>query len=899
MQDEQKTKSQLITELKALQQEAACLKSSLYECKQAEESLQKNHKSPEMAALETMKKKKVNSFDGKFTELRHRAEGAVRGRPADLGELSPDDTRKLLHELSVHQIELEIQNEELRRTQLELEKHRDKYAELYDFAPISYFTVGKNGLISKANLTGAAMLGMDRGRLLKQRFSSFVAVDDESVFFQHREQVFKTKSPQTCELKMVKKDGTKFDSLLRSIAKHDSQGNYNRFRTAVIDITEQRRAQEALQKAHKELEMRVEERTAELVQANEALCVEIAERKRVEITLRESEIRFKGLFNGMSAGVVFCKAVYDENGNMTDSIFKYMNPVYEKLTNLKKETAIGRKVSEKLRGIGSEWFSTFGEVLKTGNPVSFEMYHKNSKKYYSIFAYHSDKDEFSAIFEDITIRKKAEFALEESQNRFKALSEATFEAIFISKKGICIEANEAARKMFGYSYNELIDIFGTDVIAAESKELVKKNMLAGYEKPYDAIAQRKDGSKFNVEILGRMFEYKGTNVRITALRDITERKKTGQALKESEENFRNLFNENPLPLVEEDWSEVKKLLDEIKNQGITVSKKYFDENPDFFAKCMSAIKIVNINKATFRLFKYKNNNEFVQNICTIFTKKSFENIKNELVAIANDIKTFTDTTELSDADGNIISVIVQFRVVEKYNNLIFSITDITEQKQAEKKIKKYAETQEVLVREVNHRVKNNLFAIIGMMHKEQKRALAQGLPSLPVIKAMEGRIRGLATVHGLLSKGGWQPLQLSALCKQIISATLHNLTLSRKADLNVAASNVFVNSSQAHYLAIVINELATNTIKYALANRETIVINVDIKQTGNKVRISFCDNGPGYPQEMTDGDFKNSGIGFELIHGIVRHSLRGVVRIENDNGARTVISLQSAVGSRQ
>ena len=139
------------------------------------------------------------------------------------------------------------------------------------------------------------------------------------------------------------------------------------------------------------------------------------------------------------------------------------------------------------------------------------------------------------ISEDITERKKYESELKENEERFKALSNATFEAIFISEKGICIEANKAAIEMFGYNHHELIGIFGTDVIAEESKEIVKQNMLRGFEEPYEAIAIRKDGSKFSAMFHGRMFEYKGRDVRITAIRDITLQKQNEIALKENEQ----------------------------------------------------------------------------------------------------------------------------------------------------------------------------------------------------------------------------------------------------------------------------------------------------------------------------------------------------------------------------
>jgi PAS domain S-box-containing protein len=109
--------------------------------------------------------------------------------------------------------------------------------------------------------------------------------------------------------------------------------------------------------------------------------------------------------------------------------------------------------------------------------------------------------------------KRAEKALRDNQERYRALSNASFEAIFISEKGICIDTNQTATKMFGYDYDELIGIFGTDVIAPEFKELVKDYMLSGYEEPYEAIAQRKDGTTFQVEIRGKMTEYKGRSGR--------------------------------------------------------------------------------------------------------------------------------------------------------------------------------------------------------------------------------------------------------------------------------------------------------------------------------------------------------------------------------------------------
>jgi len=155
-------------------------------------------------------------------------------------------------------------------------------------------------------------------------------------------------------------------------------------------------------------------------------------------------------------------------------------------------------------------------------------------------------DEYAKLNKELI---KSKERVEESNQRFKVLSEATNEAIFISEKGTCIDTNDAACKMFGYSYNELIGIFGTDIIAKESKELVRQNMSLGEASPYDAIAQRKDGTTFHAEFQGKMFQNKGKELRITAVRNITIRKKAEIALKESENKFKNIFEHSPVGII--------------------------------------------------------------------------------------------------------------------------------------------------------------------------------------------------------------------------------------------------------------------------------------------------------------------------------------------------------------
>jgi diguanylate cyclase (GGDEF)-like protein/PAS domain S-box-containing protein len=139
-----------------------------------------------------------------------------------------------------------MQNEELRRTQSELEQSRSKYSDLYDFAPVGYFTFDKNGLILEANLTGSRLLNVERAHLIKKPFSQYIVKNSSDSFYRHRLKVFATSERQTSEIKLKKKDGVDFYAQLESIAVEDSEGN--KFcRTSVIDITKGKLAEKQLE----------------------------------------------------------------------------------------------------------------------------------------------------------------------------------------------------------------------------------------------------------------------------------------------------------------------------------------------------------------------------------------------------------------------------------------------------------------------------------------------------------------------------------------------------------------------------------------------------------------------------------------------------------------------------
>ncbi len=209
----------------------------------------------------TMKTSRTGSeFKTPAVALRRRAEGIAREKafriPENMESLSVEAARQILHELRVHQIELEMQNEELRRTQAELDAARARYFDLYDLASVGYFTLSDQGLILEANHMAASLLGVAKSALVKQPIFRFILPEDQDIYYLHRTQLFETHSasseqagePQACELRMVKSDGTAFLAHLAATAAQDADGEPV-CRVVLNDITERKRGEAALQES--------------------------------------------------------------------------------------------------------------------------------------------------------------------------------------------------------------------------------------------------------------------------------------------------------------------------------------------------------------------------------------------------------------------------------------------------------------------------------------------------------------------------------------------------------------------------------------------------------------------------------------------------------------------------
>ncbi|HUV50559.1 MAG TPA: PAS domain S-box protein [Anaerolineae bacterium] len=397
-----------------------------------------------------MKKSKPESKQSK--QLRRQAEELLGEKHEEIEDIPVGDVKKLIHELEVHQVELEMQNEEFRRTQLELKESRDRYFDLFDFAPIGYLTLNQKGLIIEANLTCTDLLGVVRSGLIKMGFSAFVAPDFQYECKFYIKRVLETRTRQTLELELVKKDGTPFYGRMESIAVGDAEGNFNQIRTAITDITERKQAEEELRKHRYHLEELVKDRTESLRESEEKFR-EVVETFVDGVISVDSQMKV-GVWN-KGAERIFG---YTEEEMTGQSLMKIVPERYKKEMEKGfvefRKSGLGPVIGKALELQG---------VRKDGTEIPVELSVSSRKKNETHIA--------TAIVRDITKRKHAEEEKKKLEEQFRQSQK--MEAIGTLAGGVAHDFNNLLTVIIGYAKLALMDVIKDESLREKIEEIKK------------------------------------------------------------------------------------------------------------------------------------------------------------------------------------------------------------------------------------------------------------------------------------------------------------------------------------------------------------------------------------------------------------------------------------------
>ena len=437
------------------------------------------------------------------------SQAAALVREVDPPELSEASMRKMLHDRHGQQIELALQNEELRRAQRELAAARARYVDLYELAPAGYCTLSDKGLILSANASAATLLGVARGALDGLPFSSFVLDEDQGIYSRYREQLVDNGGPQACELRMVKPGGAAFWAQLEGVAGQEHGEERGVCRIAISDKPERQRSEEAL---------------------------------------RQSKERF--------AAIADCTVDW-ESWFGPDGKYLWVNPAAEKITGYSAQAVLEMPdfvsvlIAEEDRSAFRAWFESALRGSR-GEDVEFRCQHKDGVKRWIGVAWqpicdaHGNPLGTRVSGRDITDRKRAEKALEESEallNRTQRLSKTGGWEWDVEQQTMTWTAE--TYRLHGYSAG------GTD---PGSSQLIEKSLLCYRAEDRHTILQAfrrcaEQGEPYDIEVPFSSPPSPAKWVRTTAealrdgdrivkvvgnIIDVTERKHAETALRESE-----------------------------------------------------------------------------------------------------------------------------------------------------------------------------------------------------------------------------------------------------------------------------------------------------------------------------------------------------------------------------
>ena len=294
--------------------------------------------------------------------------------------------------------------------------------------------------------------------------------------------------------------------------------------------------EEELHKYRNQLEDMVEERTLELAAANEQLKKEIEDRHWTEEALKKSKERYRRITNaitdytytvrienGKAVETTHCAACFSVTGYNFEE-FAADPYLWIRMVAEEDHNHVRQQAEEVLSG-------SFPEPLEHRITRKDGAVHWVESTLSPNYDVHGNVISYDGIVRDITERKLSEKAIIESEDRFRRLSEATFEGIMIHDKGRILDANQTLSRIFGYEHSETIGMDGLQLIAPDSRSQVLEMIRSENEKPYETVGLKKNGSMFPIEIHARMILFKDQKIRVAACRDITERKKAEKTLR--------------------------------------------------------------------------------------------------------------------------------------------------------------------------------------------------------------------------------------------------------------------------------------------------------------------------------------------------------------------------------
>ncbi|GAB4439816.1 MAG: hypothetical protein Kow0031_21710 [Anaerolineae bacterium] len=592
--------------------------------------------------------------------IRQQAETLVRQRFSADEPGSQEDLRSTVHELRVHQIELELQNDELRRTQEQLKLAQRRYFELYNLAPVAYLTLDEQGVVLDINLTGVDLLGKTRNRLIGKPLLAYLSLNSTARFFENLTRLFETATDQVTELELKPSGG--LPTTVHAVSRLAHEDDRPVCRMALINISRQKQAELGMRQS--------EERFRQFAESiDQVLWITTRSPRKVLFVNRA----FTRIWGQPVEALYETPSIWEESIHPDDH--QRVLDAFDRW--VQRQSATYQEEYRVVRPDGSIcWVQDNGaNVLYEGNrPVRM-----------------------SGIAKDITPRKQAE----EQQRQHEQLLRMALEA---ARMGIWSRDLETDKLTWSEQHGPVVGLpAGTKIehrddflalIHPDDHHLLDEATARALNgQPYHCVYRITwpDGTLRWLEARGQLYQAAGAGQpqRLTGtVMDITAQKEAEDKLKQTLAYYHTLFEDTPTSLWEEDFSAAKTILNQLQASGVSDLATYLAENPDEVYRLWNSIRIIDVNQATIMLYNATDKSHMLNGLSPLEGRpKTFASFSRQLLAIAAGQTHFSGEATSKTYDGRELDVIVYWSVVpgfeESYGRVLVAIVDVTDLKQTE------------------------------------------------------------------------------------------------------------------------------------------------------------------------------------------------------------------------
>ena len=882
--------------------------------------------------------------------LRQRAEVAFRGTVATLPACPPppltlEAARTMLHELQVHQIELEMQNEELRQTQAQLEVSRASYFDFYNLAPVGYCTVSETGLILEANLPLATRLGVALvgapDALLTQPFTHFIFKEDQDVFYFLRQRLLTSGQPQTCELRLGPPAGPHFWVQLAATAFPQADGA-TVLRLVLSDITDAKQAEAALRESHDlfaqfiqhspiyayiktvtptasrvlhasdSFQLLVRRSGAELVgqSMTEMFPADLAAQITADdwtVVARGEVVKRLEDFNGRHYATVKFPIVQGGRTLLGGYTVDITNRVQAEVALRESETKFRNEKSFNqllldtspalIVGIGFDGKTLMMNqaLLETLEYTAAEV---RGTDYLTTFVPPEDRRLLAEIFQRVIqekgtvvttnriLSKSGQTYLVEWHGR-KVADEAVDLGFFVGV-GIDITARKLAEGALHERRKEMDCLYAITALGQAPHSL--EEMFQGSVELLPTGWHYAEVAAARILWQGRA--YQTSNFRETEWRQSRDLRLAGHPLGQIDLCYleaRPDLDEGPFLKEERDLMnavaiKLERFAERLQVEALltTSEDRYrtlFDRANDGITLISPEGELLELNESFAHMHGYPRAEMRWLKLADLDTPPTLAAVPERMRRLlAGEALTFE--VEHYHKEGRVVSLEVSASLISVTGQpaLLCFHRDITERKRTEAALRNSLQEKEALLKEVHHRVKNNLQLVASLLHLENRRS--QQPDTKAVLTDMQSRIHSMALLHeSLYHSGNFAAVDLGTYLRDVATQSFrmgaHRTGL---VHLTLDLASVPIEMDQAVSCGLLLNELISNCLKHGFPAGRSGAVRIALQPVagGPQVCLRVSDTGIGLPPDFAAQ--RGKSLGLQLVADLTGH-LKGTLAI--------------------